>query len=347
MLKINYDNCINFDHLEVTDLVKLEALQKFQDSFANATGCAGVIIDRNGKAVTNASNYCKYCMYYVRSSKNGEPLCTQSHKFFAQEALRLNRVYFGKCHAGITEFAVPLKVSGEYLGAFIGGQFVTEKIREAEVRELAQELDVDYSKLLEAKKELRRVDKRYIESVSLLVDSGLNMSLLHSFTKEQLEVVSEKMNEGIDEISENMNSVNKNSELITGQQKALNESISNVETASTEIQDVLSSITQLADQTTILGFNAQIESARAGEFGKSFAIVAGEITELAESSKKTADNISELTQQIKTNINDTVENSGKTLDIAMDQRSTSRDAIDKIDELKELSALFKKTIHTK
>lgn len=347
MIKINYDNCINLEHLEITDLIKPEALQKFQDSFSVGTNCAGVVIDRNGKNITTASNYCKYCLYYVRSAKNGEALCSQSHKFFAQEALRLGRIYFGKCHAGITEFAVPVKVSGEYLGAFIGGQFVTEKIREAEVRELAQELDVDYQKLLESKKELRRVDKKYIESVSHLVNTGLSATASQAFAKEQLKVICEKLSEGIDEISGNVNLLNKNAELITGQQKSLNESISQVESASTEIEEVLGSITKLADQTTILGFNAQIESARAGEFGKSFSVVAGEITELAESSKKTADSISGLTQQIKTNVGDTVGNSEKTLDIAMEQRSESRDAIDKIEELQELSVLLKSTSQMK
>jgi methyl-accepting chemotaxis protein len=39
-------------------------------------------------------------------------------------------------------------------------------------------------------------------------------------------------------------------------------------------------------QTKIIAMNARIESARAGQFGRSFAVVAAEIKELAEKSEE-------------------------------------------------------------
>ena len=76
---------------------------------------------------------------------------------------------------------------------------------------------------------------------------------------------------------------------------------------SKEIGQIVGVITGIAEQTNLLALNASIEAARAGEHGRGFAVVAGEVSKLAEQSKKAADQIATLIRQIQSDTTIAVE----------------------------------------
>ncbi|GGG52889.1 methyl-accepting chemotaxis protein [Paenibacillus radicis (ex Gao et al. 2016)] len=70
-----------------------------------------------------------------------------------------------------------------------------------------------------------------------------------------------------------------------------------------QIGEIIDAMTAISSQTNLLALNAAIEAARAGEEGKGFAVVADEIRKLAERSRISAMEVTELIQAILADIN--------------------------------------------
>ena len=69
----------------------------------------------------------------------------------------------------------------------------------------------------------------------------------------------------------------------------------NIQENSSKISEIVDLIQDIAQQTTMLAINASIESARAGEAGRGFSVVATEVGKLADRSSSSVKNILELT----------------------------------------------------
>jgi len=76
------------------------------------------------------------------------------------------------------------------------------------------------------------------------------------------------------------------------------ESMDSINIATTNVQESITVIDQIAFQTNILSLNAAVEAATAGEAGKGFAVVAGEVRNLASRSAEAAKDIKLLVESI-------------------------------------------------
>ena len=74
----------------------------------------------------------------------------------------------------------------------------------------------------------------------------------------------------------------------------MGEIVEQLKHSSNQIIEIISMVKQIADQTNLLALNASIEAARAGIHGNGFAVVAQEVRKLAEQSKLSVEQITEL-----------------------------------------------------
>ena len=127
------------------------------------------------------------------------------------------------------------------------------------------------------------------------------------------------------------------SEIHTNEQ-SLNNSITEIIDISEQINDVSTFIKEIADETKMLGLNAAIEAARAGDAGRGFGVVAEEIRKLSDQSKSTVPQITELTHNITLKVDEASKKSHSSLSASQEQAAATEEITASIEEISAMSA---------
>ena len=196
----------------------------------------------------------------------------------------------------------------------------TSKIINASVFNSSNAIE-DFSTMLE------KINNNSSEQNNLVLEADKNISRLAKSIRNIREHLAEQSNSvatissSVTEMTANIGSVADTAEKARGSAEILTlksqegrESIENaiktmqeIQKSSSEVQEFVNIIKNLASQTNLLSMNAAIEAAHAGDFGAGFAVVAEEVRNLAESSAKSARNIQEHIQDMIVTIDNGVE----------------------------------------
>lgn len=99
----------------------------------------------------------------------------------------------------------------------------------------------------------------------------------------------------------------------------------------TKIEEAISLISSIAEETNLLSLNASIEAARAGEAGKGFAVVATQIQKLAEESNASAASITEVIDHLAQESRNTVDAMNQMQSIINEQQEKLHDTKNKFE----------------
>jgi len=142
------------------------------------------------------------------------------------------------------------------------------------------------------------------------------------------EGVSQKGKEAVDKTIEVMGQIKTQMETVA-------ESVVNLSEQSQSIGEIISTVNEIAERSNLLAVNASIEAAKAGEQGRGFTVVAQEVKNLAEQSKKYTVQIRSILNGIQKAISATVmsiEQGSKAVDLGSKQSVEAGDTIQSLTE---------------
>jgi uncharacterized protein YoxC len=153
----------------------------------------------------------------------------------------------------------------------------------------------------------------------------------------QLRNLSNNLQDGLSNVSSAIQQLTASASQIHTSERELNNSINEIYKLSESINEVSAFIKQVSEQSNMLGLNASIEAARAGDAGRGFNVVAQQIRKLSEQSKGAVPKIKELTDRIKEKVDITSKQSQITLQSSQEQADASGEITVGIEGLTNLS----------
>ena len=137
--------------------------------------------------------------------------------------------------------------------------------------------------------------------------NATSASLESSQSVQSVAFGAEELSTSIEEINQQVSETAQIVESAASSAAATTVKIDELSKAAQKIDDILTFITNIAQQTNVLALNATIEAARAGEAGKGFSVVASEVKELAGQSAKAAGDIASQIEEIQSSTGDAVD----------------------------------------
>jgi hypothetical protein len=233
-------------------------------------------------------------------------------------------------------------------------QMIIDKNANAPGMELAKSLKVAHSQNLEdinvnntdiiievtGNENLKNILKEKFENKCTIIDSK-SAFLLSMLVKKDAQRT--------EKISKDTNIIKDTSEIIQNELNEISSSVNNIHDVSNnllksislskehiaESGKIIKYFNDISKQTKILGINASIESARAGEHGRGFSVVAMEVQKLANNSGEFAKEINiiltKLSEEIR-NISNEINNIDKQSDIQIASSKKVNGAVSKLVE---------------
>ncbi|WP_297428084.1 methyl-accepting chemotaxis protein [Clostridium sp.] len=175
--------------------------------------------------------------------------------------------------------------------------------------------------------------------IPVFVDGNLEGALVVSMSvdrtekKEKITNLANTLSESLTQMSSSVVNMSNTFQQINQTNTSIRNFIQETKENSKKTDEVLSFIDGIAKQTNLLGLNAAIESARAGEYGKGFGVVSSEIRNLSNSTKESINQINVILNNIQNSINEIYERFQSSNDLLENQTAGLQEITATIEEL--------------
>lgn len=111
--------------IHISDFINVEEYQELQDNWTKATGIGFITVDSEGKPVTKQSGFTDFCQA-IREKEEYRDLCFFCDACGGRKARKIGKPYVYTCHTGLVDFAIPIMIGDQYVGAILAGQVNAE-----------------------------------------------------------------------------------------------------------------------------------------------------------------------------------------------------------------------------
>ncbi|HBC9066341.1 TPA: regulatory protein PocR [Escherichia coli] len=98
-----------------------ELINKIAQDFAQATSLAVVVVNIHGDEISELFNFTPFCQM-MRQRPQLSTRCRMSDRCGGLEASKSDQPCIYRCHAGLTDFSIPLVIAGHLVGFVLCGQ---------------------------------------------------------------------------------------------------------------------------------------------------------------------------------------------------------------------------------
>ncbi|MDB1125248.1 PocR ligand-binding domain-containing protein [Vibrio algarum] len=103
------------------NFLESQGINKILEDFANSTGLAVVLVDIEGREVSESINFTDFCLR-IRQHPDLYARCKNSDRCGGLEASKEHKPCVYRCHAGLIDFSIPLEINGHLVGFVLCGQ---------------------------------------------------------------------------------------------------------------------------------------------------------------------------------------------------------------------------------